>query len=200
MSGQWLLVAREMRTACCPAADRWESLDWRCWSLKAHAARIGEIRVAQLNAESREVASTIEMKCFDQRALDLEDIYKASLEPPWDRPLAMPKMALDSATCTDPLFAAGPGPDHISCFHTNLCINLVSFVLFSTGHVQSVVLVARRRCQNDAPAGARYVFGSSNYLVLSVACRGRLLLADLRHARTPQNAHQRPTSGGTCAI
>lgn len=46
----------------------------RCWSLAALAARIGEITVAQLNAESRDLASTIEMKCFAQRGLDLKDI------------------------------------------------------------------------------------------------------------------------------
>jgi hypothetical protein len=46
----------------------------RCWSLKALAARFGEIRVAQLNAESRELASTTETNCFDQRVLELEEI------------------------------------------------------------------------------------------------------------------------------
>jgi hypothetical protein len=48
-------------------------LPWS-WSLTALAARIGKIRVAQLNAESPDSVSTLETKCFDQRGLDFEDI------------------------------------------------------------------------------------------------------------------------------
>ena len=44
------------------------------WSLATLAARIGEITVALLNAESRDLVSTIEMKCFDQRGLEVKDI------------------------------------------------------------------------------------------------------------------------------
>lgn len=64
----------------------------------------------------------------------------------------------------------------------------------------NVALVAHRRCQNYAPAGVRYVFGSSNYLLLSVACRGRLFLADLRHARTPQMPTNAQRPAERCAI
>ena len=69
--------ANNKRPACRPAQTAHKirlGRSQRCWSLRAHAARIGETRIAQLNAEPRDFASTIEMKCFDQRALRLKDI------------------------------------------------------------------------------------------------------------------------------
>lgn len=58
-----------------------DCLPWS-WFLTALAARIGKIRVAQLNAESPGSVSTIETKCFDQRGLNSK-IYKGLLAPPW---------------------------------------------------------------------------------------------------------------------
>ncbi|XPS69243.1 hypothetical protein M3J09_001521 [Ascochyta lentis] len=46
----------------------------RSLGLEGQTARVGEITVAQVKAESWDFASTIEMKCFDQRVLELEDI------------------------------------------------------------------------------------------------------------------------------
>jgi hypothetical protein len=104
----------------------------------------------------------------------------------------MPNTVLDSATCTDPLFNVNPRLNCVSYVSLQHLDFLVSFWKFSESQNENAALVAHRRRQYRALAGAHYVYGSSNYLLLSSGLQG---LGDLP-ARTPQNAHQRPTSGG----
>jgi hypothetical protein len=68
--------ASNKRSSCRSTSDRvrTSTRSLATMLLAALAARVGEITVAQPNAESRDFASTIEMKCFDQRGLESKDI------------------------------------------------------------------------------------------------------------------------------